>query len=42
GNKTIVRFSRKTKQQYLSSEKNGKATGWSAFYINRKWVEKNI
>ncbi|MGP1958780.1 MAG: type I DNA topoisomerase [Arsenophonus sp. NC-CH8-MAG3] len=42
GNKTIVRFSRKTKQQYLSSEKNGKATGWSAFYINKKWVEKNI
>ncbi|PIJ51802.1 DNA topoisomerase I [Erwinia sp. OLTSP20] len=37
GNKTLVRFSRKTKQQYVSSEKEGKATGWSAFYIDGKW-----
>ena len=41
GNPTIVRFSRKTKQQYVSSEKEGKATGWSAFYIDGKWVEKS-
>ena len=41
GNPTIVRFSRKTKQQYVSSEKVGKATGWSAFYIDGKWVEKS-
>lgn len=39
GNKTIVRFSRKTKQQYVSSEKDGKATGWSMFYIDGKWQE---
>ncbi|MCL6339532.1 type I DNA topoisomerase [Pectobacterium carotovorum subsp. carotovorum] len=39
GNKTQVRFSRKTKQQYVSSEKDGKATGWSAFYIDGEWVE---
>ncbi|MBH2580668.1 type I DNA topoisomerase [Serratia marcescens] len=39
GNKTLVRFSRKTKQQYVSSEKDGKATGWSAFYVDSKWVE---
>ncbi|MEI7064938.1 type I DNA topoisomerase [Dickeya chrysanthemi] len=39
GNKTLVRFSRKTKQQYVSSEKEGKATGWSAFYVDNKWVE---
>ena len=39
GNKTMVRFSRKTKQQYVSSEKDGKATGWSAFYVDGKWVE---
>ncbi len=38
-NKTMVRFSRKTKQQYVSSEKDGKATGWSAFYVDGKWVE---
>ncbi len=40
GNSTVVRFSRKTKQQYVSSEKNGKATGWSAFYVDGKWVVK--
>ena len=39
GNKTMVRFSRKTKQQYVASEKDGKATGWSAFYIDGKWTE---
>ncbi|MCW0311279.1 DNA topoisomerase 1 [Pantoea ananatis] len=39
GNKTLVRFSRKTKQQYVASEKEGKATGWSAFYIDGKWQE---
>ncbi|MEA5103710.1 type I DNA topoisomerase [Pantoea sp. S18] len=39
GNKTMVRFSRKTKQQYVSSEKDGKATGWSMFYIDGKWQE---
>ncbi|CAM3558521.1 DNA topoisomerase I subunit omega [Rouxiella silvae] len=39
GNKSMVRFSRKTKQQYVSSEKDGKATGWSAFYVDGKWVE---
>ncbi|URQ59291.1 type I DNA topoisomerase [Pantoea alhagi] len=37
GNKTLVRFSRKTKQQYVSSEKEGKATGWSAFYVDGAW-----
>lgn len=39
GNKTMVRFSRKTKQQYVSSEKDGKATGWTAFFVDGKWVE---
>ncbi|GAB2930212.1 type I DNA topoisomerase [Hafnia psychrotolerans] len=40
GNKAMVRFSRKTKQQYVSSEKeDGKASGWSAFYVDGKWVE---
>ncbi len=37
GNKALVRFSRKTKQQYVSSEKDGKATGWTAFFIDGKW-----
>lgn len=39
GNKAMVRFSRKTKQQYVSSEKEGKATGWTAFFVDGKWVE---
>jgi len=38
GNKAMVRFSRKTKQQYVSSEKDGKATGWTAFFVDGKWV----
>ena len=42
GNETIVRFSRKTKQQYVMSETNeGKASGWSAWYENGKWVEQS-
>ncbi len=39
GNPTIVRWSRKTKQQYVMSEKDGKATGWMAWYKNGQWVE---
>lgn len=39
GNKTVVRFSRKTKQQYIGSEKSGKTTSWSAFYVDKKWVK---
>jgi len=41
GNAAIVRYSRKTKQQYVMSENdNGKATGWSAWYDNGKWQEQ--
>ena len=39
GNSAVVRYSRKTKQQYVMSEdKEKKATGWSAWYENDKWV----
>lgn len=38
GNPTLVRFSRKTKEQYVQSEIEGKATGWKAFYENGGWV----
>jgi DNA topoisomerase-1 len=37
GNKTLVRYSRKTKEQYVQSEVDKKATGWKAFYHNGKW-----
>ncbi|MBU3022708.1 type I DNA topoisomerase [Aestuariibacter sp. A3R04] len=42
GNPTIVRFSRKTKQQYVMSEnESGKSTGWSAWYEGGKWVTQD-
>ena len=37
GRETVVRYSRKTKEQYVRSEKDGKPTGWSAFYSNGSW-----
>jgi len=37
---SIVRYSRKTKSQYLMSEnKEGKATGWVAHYNDGQWVQ---
>ena len=39
GNPTIVRFSRKSREQYVASEKDGKPTGWSAFYRDGAWRE---
>ncbi len=39
GNQSVVRYSRKTKEQYVMSEVEGKATGWTAKYIDNKWVE---
>ena len=38
GNPSIVRWSRKTKQQYVMTEQEGKATGWSAWYEGGRWV----
>ena len=35
--KTVVRFSRKTQEQYVQSEIDGKPTGWRAFYRDREW-----
>ncbi|MFL0809001.1 MAG: type I DNA topoisomerase [Agarilytica sp.] len=37
GRETVIRFSRKTKEQYVQSEVEGKATGWKAFYDKGKW-----
>lgn len=41
GNKSVVRFSRKTQEQYVLTEEGGKATGWKAFYVNGKWQVAN-
>ncbi|MGK0248554.1 MAG: DNA topoisomerase-1, partial [Oleispira sp.] len=39
GNSAIIRYSRKTKSQYVMSEIDGKASGWSAVFEDSKWVE---
>ncbi|QSP94066.1 type I DNA topoisomerase [Marinobacter salinisoli] len=41
GNPTVIRYSRKMKEQYVMSEKDGKATGWTAHYRDGKWVPKS-
>lgn len=42
GNPAIVRYSRKTKQQYVMSENDsGKSTGWSSWYQDGKWVTQD-
>lgn len=38
GNPTMIRYSRKTKEQYIQTEVDKKATGWKGFYDNGKWV----
>ncbi|GAA0683957.1 type I DNA topoisomerase [Marinobacterium maritimum] len=40
GNPAVIRFSRKTKEQYVMSEVEGKATGWKAFYRDGRWQEE--
>ena len=40
GNPSVLRFSRKAKEQYLTTEKDGKATGWVARYRNGAWVSE--
>jgi len=40
GNKAVVRFLRKTREQYVMTEKDGKPSGWRAYYRDGKWVEE--
>ena len=37
GNKAQIRFSRKTKEQYVLTEIGKKASGWKAFYREGQW-----
>ncbi len=37
GNPTVIRFSRKAKEQYVQAEKNGKPTGFRAFWDGAQW-----
>lgn len=34
----VIRFSRKNREHYVRSEKDGKPTGWSAVYLNGVWT----
>ena len=40
GNPTILRWSRKNAEQYIGSEKDGKATKFALVYRKGKWVEE--
>jgi DNA topoisomerase-1 len=33
-----LKFARKTKEQYVISEDDGKPSGWRADYVNGKWL----
>ncbi|EMK6925583.1 type I DNA topoisomerase [Vibrio alginolyticus] len=37
GRPAVVRFSRKTKENYVRSEENGKPSGWTALFVDGKW-----
>jgi DNA topoisomerase-1 len=37
GRKAVIRFSRKTQEQYVQTEVDGKPTGWRAFFKDGKW-----
>ena len=39
GRPALIRFSRKTREQYVQSEIDGKPSGWRAFYKDGRWVE---
>lgn len=41
GNRSQIRYSRKTRQQYLMTEVDGKATGWRAVFHNGKWQQES-
>jgi DNA topoisomerase-1 len=38
GNPTVIRFSRKNKEQYVMTQVEGKATGWTAHFRDNAWV----
>jgi DNA topoisomerase-1 len=40
GNRSQIRYSRKTKEQYVMSERDGKPSGWRAMFSDGKWVEE--
>jgi len=41
GNPAIIRYSRKTKEQYVMTEQDGKATGWRAYFADGRWRDEH-
>ncbi len=41
GNDAVIRFSRKSREHYVQTEKDGKPTGWRATFDNGRWVESS-
>ena len=41
GNPAVLRFARKSRTQFVASEKDGKPTRWSAFWQDHGWVVRN-
>jgi DNA topoisomerase-1 len=41
-NRSQIRFSRKTKEQYVMTEIDGKATGWKAFFQQRRLAGRRL
>ena len=41
GNRTVLKFSRKNREQYVMSEVDGKPAGWVAFWRGGAWVEES-
>lgn len=37
GRPAVVRFSRKSKENYVRTEDNGKPSGWTALFVDGKW-----
>lgn len=40
GNPAVIRWSRKEKCQYVATDIDGKATGWSAHYVDGAWHQR--
>lgn len=40
GNRSQIRYSRKTREQYLMTDVEGKATGWKAYFGDAGWREE--
>jgi DNA topoisomerase-1 len=41
GHPAVVKYSRKTREQFVSSDVDGKPTGWRAVFQDGRWVEES-